>query len=260
MIKSGKGLFWVVAASVLLTLATSGCATKKYVSRQINPVNQKLNQYQKQTNDKVAWLTNKQQTDISQVNERIATTDQRVTEVANAVQAAQGTASRAMEEADSNKTGIEENRTAIASLNTGVANALSYQLVDKSDVMFAFNKATLTPAAKASLDQVIAKVQGLPRAVVEVTGFTDRVGSPGYNYDLSRRRAWAVERYLVEHKIPSRSIHVVGLGEMAVPEGMESETHAVKHHGKAEPNKYDRRVNIRIFGAGELSSPSPSQQ
>src|SRR5215471_2899613 len=103
MINIGKGLFGTAAVPVILALAASGCATKKYVSRQINPVNQKLSQFEKQTNGKLAYLTNKQQNDISQVNERIATTDQRVTEVANAVQSAQGTASRAMEAADANR-------------------------------------------------------------------------------------------------------------------------------------------------------------
>jgi len=250
MINIGKGLFGTAAVPVILALAASGCATKKYVSRQINPVNQKLSQFEKQTNGKLAYLTNKQQNDISQVNERIATTDQRVTEVANAVQSAQGTASRAMEAADANRASIEENSTAITNLNTNVTNALNYQLVGKAEVMFAFGKATLTPSAKTALDEVATKVQGMPRAVVELSGFTDRVGSTNYNLDLSRRRAWAVQRYLVEHQVPSRSIHTVGLGKDTPP----SPDTPVK------PNQQKRRVTIQVFGAGELPSGTPSQQ
>jgi len=97
MIKSGKGLILLPAMAIIVALAAPGCATKKYVSKQINPVNQKLNQYEKDTNGKIAWITNKEQTDVSALNERITTTDQKVAEVSTAVQEAQGTASRAME-------------------------------------------------------------------------------------------------------------------------------------------------------------------
>jgi OmpA-OmpF porin, OOP family len=257
MIKSGK-IFVSSAAVVIVTLAASGCATKKYVSKQVNPVKQQLSQYEKQTNDKIAWMTNKEQNDISRVNEHIATTDQRVAEVAtaaqeaaSAAQAAQGTASRAMEQTDANKTSIEANATAIQ----GVTNALNYQLVEQSDVWFAFNKATLTPAARDALDKVIAKSQDMPRCVIELSGFTDRVGSVGYNLDLSRRRAWSVQRYLVEHKIPARSIYVVGLGE-ANPGGESSR----RMHARAKPDRMERRVSIRVFGAGELATTTGAQQ
>src|SRR6185369_9353469 len=113
MIKSGKGLILLGTMAIAVALATSGCATKKYVSKQINPVNQKLNQYEKDTNGKIAWITNKEQTDVSALNERITTTDQKVAEVSTAVQEAQGTASRAMETADANKVAIGENTTSI---------------------------------------------------------------------------------------------------------------------------------------------------
>jgi outer membrane protein OmpA-like peptidoglycan-associated protein len=263
MIKSGKGLILTAAAATIVVLAASGCATKKYVSKQVNPVNQRLSQYEKETNGKLAWITNKEQTDISQVNERIATTDQRVAEVSTAVQAAQGTASRAMETADANKTQIEASNTAIEvnrTAITNVTNSLNYQLVDKSEVMFAFGKATIAPQAKTALDAIAAKVESMPRAVIEVAGFTDRVGSPSYNLDLSRRRAWAVQRYLVEHKVPARSIHVVGFGEEPAPEGMEAYTQTANRRGKTQPSRMERRVCIRVFGAGDLASTTPTQQ
>jgi outer membrane protein OmpA-like peptidoglycan-associated protein len=255
MIKSGKAFISLAAAVVIISLAASGCATKKYVSKQINPVKQQMSHNQKQTNDKIAWLTNKQQTDVSQLNERIATTDQRVAEVAttaqgaaSAAEAAQGTASRAMEASDANKTSIEANATAI----TDVKNSMNYQMVDETEVLFAFNKTALRPAARDTLDKVIAKAQGMPRSVIELSGFTDRVGTARYNMELSRRRAWAVQRYLVEHNVPTRSIHVVGLGE--------AEGKAPRERGRAMPDQADRRVTIKVFGAGELPSTPSDQQ
>jgi OOP family OmpA-OmpF porin len=255
MIKSGKGLILLGTMAIAVALATSGCATKKYVSKQINPVNQKLSQYQKDTNGKIAWITNKEQTDVSALNERITTTDQKVAEVSTAVQEAQGTASRAMEAADANKVALSENTTAINS----VKESMNYQLVGKGEVFFAFGKATLLPSAKAELDTVASKVQGMPRSVIEVAGFTDHIGTRKYNDELSRRRAWAVQRYLVEHNVPARSIHVVGLGEQMnpPPDGMATDMTASTKTGKRE---LERRVCIRIFGAGELTPTDENRQ
>jgi outer membrane protein OmpA-like peptidoglycan-associated protein len=261
MVNLGKSLVLGVGIPIALSLATSGCATKKYVARQITPVNQKVAALDKSTKEKVAYLNSKEESDISQVNERISTTDQKLSQVAATAQAAQGTAARAMEEADANSSKIEANSTAISTLGTGVANALNYQLVEKADVTFAFNKAILTPEAKLALDQVALKVAGLPRAVVELTGFTDTVGSKNYNLALSRRRAEAVQRYLVLAKVPLRNIHIVGLGEEAPPEGLTADLSAVDANPtKAQLHRLARRVNIRVFGAGDISAGTGSGQ
>jgi outer membrane protein OmpA-like peptidoglycan-associated protein len=251
---SGNGLIFI--AAVVAVLTAPGCATKKYVSQQINPVNQRVNQYEKQTNDKIAWMQNKEKTDISQVNERIATTDQRLSQVNSAVQSAQGTASRAMQEADANKVQIDANNTAIAN----VQNSLNYQLVEKADVEFAFNKATLTPKAKAELDAIAARAQGMPRAVIELAGFTDPIGSPNYNLDLSRRRAWAVQRYLIDHNVPPRSIHVVGFGEERGPKDMSIANELASARGKTETHRMERRVCVQLYGAGDLTGSAPTEQ
>jgi outer membrane protein OmpA-like peptidoglycan-associated protein len=237
----------------IIMLATSGCATKKYVSQQVSPVNTRVSKLEKTTNDRIAYLNNKEQSDVSQLNERIATTDQKVSDVAAAVQQAQGTASRAMDDSAKNSAAIE-------TLGSGVANALNYQEVEKGDVTFAFNKAILTPDAKTALDAIAAKVQGLPRAVVELVGFTDKKGSPNYNLALSRRRAEAVQRYLVMQNVPLRAIHIVGLGEEAPPEGLAADLSMVDPNpSKAELDRLARRVHIRVFGAGDITQGTASR-
>jgi outer membrane protein OmpA-like peptidoglycan-associated protein len=239
--------------AIVVAVAAPGCASKKYVSRQINQVNQQNAQYHKDTNGKIAWLNNQQKTDMAQVNnqmaqvnDRMAATDQRVAEANEtaqraAAESARGTAARSAE---------------ITAIMTRPPN---YQLVDRTDVLFAFDKSTLSTAAKSSLDKIVARVQESPSAVVELAGFTDRVGSPYYNLDLSRRRAWAVQRYLIEHNVPARSIHTVGLGQENAPQGMEGGekvTAKAAHHKGSDYNPADRRVNIRVFAAGEASGAS----
>jgi outer membrane protein OmpA-like peptidoglycan-associated protein len=257
MIKSGKNLVCMVIVPVTLVLVTSGCATKKYVRMQVNPVNQRVSHLETRTNQQIAAVSSKEQSDISQVNERISTTDQRVTQVAAAAQQAQGTASRAMDEATANSEKVAANSAAINTLESGVANALNYQLVEKADVTFALNKSILTPEAKIALDQVASKMQTLPRAVVELVGFTDQSGSKNYNLALSRRRAEAVQRYLVMQKVAPRDIKIVGLGEETAPEGLEAELQAVDPNpSRAAVNRLARRVHIRVFGAGDITKGS----
>jgi len=240
---------WLIATPVAMVLITSGCATKKYVRQQVAPVNQSVASLQKHTDDKISYLNNKQERDISQVNERIATTDQQVSQLSGAVQQAQGTASRAMD--------------ATEALGTSVNNALNLQLVQKNDVMFGFNKATLTPTAKTVLDQVASKYQSLPRGVVELYGFTDMIGSKNYNLSLSRKRAEAVQRYLVMQKVPVRAITIVGLGEAPPPPGLEASLSATTSNPtKAQRRRLERRVQISLYGGGEISqgAGSPSDQ
>jgi hypothetical protein len=65
-----------------------------------------------------------------------------------------------------------------------------------TDVLFAFNKAELTPAAQAELRRVADRIGAQAKGVVQITGHTDDVGSESYNLDLSRRRAQRVHAAL----------------------------------------------------------------
>jgi outer membrane protein OmpA-like peptidoglycan-associated protein len=262
MKNSGKLLLCTIALPITfsLVLTTSGCATKSYARQQAAVVNQRVSKVEKKTNEEVAYLTNKQQTDISQVNERISTTDMKLGDVANSAQQANATATQAADAAEANKTQISANSTQISTLATGVANALNYQLVEKGDITFGFNKSSLTPQGKAALDLIIQKVQGLPRGMVELVGFTDRIGTQSYNLALSRRRAEAVQRYMVQQKVSPYMIHIVGLGEEAPPANLEADLQAVNPNPtRQEIDRLSRRVVIRVYGAGNLTEGTASR-
>ena len=62
------------------------------------------------------------------------------------------------------------------------------------------------------LDRAVAVFQEFPSIRIEVSGHTDSTGAPAYNRDLSRRRAEAVKRYLVEHGIDVARIQTRGAG------------------------------------------------
>ena len=265
MIQSGRHVLWMTALPVVLALAASGCATKKYVKNQVAPVNAKVDQLRTQTNDQISYLNNKQQSDVAQLtaqmNEQAAATDQKIGAVTTAAEEAQGSASRAMDAATADSTKIDEANASVNALGAGVAGSLNYQVVETADVTFDTNKDTLTPEAKMALDQIAAKVQSLPRAEIELAGFTDKSGSKEYNFVLSRRRAEAVQRYLVLQKVPLRSIKIIGMGAEAPPPGLEADLRmVVASPTTAQTARLARRVHIRVFGAVDVTSGTASRE
>jgi outer membrane protein OmpA-like peptidoglycan-associated protein len=60
-----------------------------------------------------------------------------------------------------------------------------------ADVLFDFDKATLSPAAQVALDSLAKQINGTAGAV-SVAGNTDAIGSDAYNQTLSEQRAAAV--------------------------------------------------------------------
>jgi len=69
---------------------------------------------------------------------------------------------------------------------------------------FAFNATSLTDQAKREIDGFFSDLKGdleeTDSAVYLVAGHTDSVGSEDYNYELGRKRAESVARYLITHK------------------------------------------------------------
>jgi len=67
------------------------------------------------------------------------------------------------------------------------------QVVLKSDVLFGFDSAALTPAAKAALTRVAGQVRSAGvTGTIQVNGYTDNLGGAAYDLALSRARALAV--------------------------------------------------------------------
>lgn len=119
-----------------------------------------------------------------------------------------------------------------------------------SDVLFDFGKATLKPAGVTALSQLYNQIQTLQmndKSIV-VYGYTDRIGSDGYNLKLSQDRAKSVSDFLVAKGLSATRITAVGKGE-ADPVSPAS-CNAIK----AKPQLIvclaaDRRVSIEVKGS-----------
>jgi len=88
-------------------------------------------------------------------------------------------------------------------------------IVNLSDVLFDFNRASLTPGAREKLSKLTGVLLAYPGSYrIEIEGHADAVGSEDYNIRLSRDRAESVGSYLVTSGLPATRIgSTLGLGE-----------------------------------------------
>ena len=258
MKRSGLSCILIASAPILLVLAASGCATKKYVGKQINVVDHRLSQVQTQTNGKLE----KQQGEISYLNERTTTIDNKLTAVAGTAQQANETAGEALQQTQTNTSAIQAGGAVLAAHSTELvklANDFNYTVVETGNVTFRFNRWDLTDEAKAALDLMIQKAAATSRPLIEVLGYTDDIGPTSYNLTLSRRRAEAVARYLVQNNVPLKSISLIGLGKEQTPELLAAEVEAFNPSAsKQELRGLARRVRIRLYAPGGNASTASS--
>ena len=80
-------------------------------------------------------------------------------------------------------------------------------------VTFATGSTAISPAFRATLDQVAQSLRTYPDSLVDVYGHTDTVGSTASNQRLSEERARAVANYLINHGVASSRIRWQGFGE-----------------------------------------------
>jgi len=101
----------------------------------------------------------------------------------------------------------------VSDLNADVTG-YGYKVSLSGDVLFEFDKATLKPEAKETLQKVVLLATKANAIEIRVEGHTDSKGSNAYNQKLSERRAEAVKSWLVaKGHIEPDIIKAVGFGE-----------------------------------------------
>ncbi len=86
-------------------------------------------------------------------------------------------------------------------------------IVNMSDVLFDFGKATLKPGTRETLAKVAGILLAYPSLRLQIEGHTDSIGSDAFNQTLSEKRAFAVRDYLVGAAISGNSLTAVGYGK-----------------------------------------------
>jgi outer membrane protein OmpA-like peptidoglycan-associated protein len=239
----------VVATVAALSLGIWGCATKKHVREAIAPVQQQVNQVQKDT------ASNK--TAIGDLDRQVASADEKAQdagrkaqEAANAAAQANSAAQQAATSADSANSqaqqAINSANQVGQTLQTSLQNLDNYTETKNVQVFFRIDQSTLSKEAKEQLDEAVQNAGGMHNYIVEVEGFTDRTGGKAYNLDLARRRADAVVHYLtVEKDIPLRDVRQLGVGS-EFPNA-DNKTRAAR--------KENRRVDVKIYSLNLTAQP-----
>jgi outer membrane protein OmpA-like peptidoglycan-associated protein len=243
----------VILVPIILSLLTFGCATKQYVRAKTGIVNDRVSQLQAQTNDQIAALSSQEQTDVSRLDERITSTDNKLATTTSTADQALQQAQAASQQAQTNKAQIDANAANMVKIQDQYNKALDYTLVETANVTFAFNRSDLSGPAKAVLDAVIQKLTTTPRSFVEVVGFTDTIGTEKYNLTLSRQRAESVARYLVRGNVELSKITMIGMGEEQTPTQLAAEVEGFSGSlSQKEQHALARRVRIRVYVPGQV--------
>jgi outer membrane protein OmpA-like peptidoglycan-associated protein len=204
----------LVAASVA-SLALSGCATKKYVGREVGEINQKV--------DTLSG-------EMEKTQERVKRNEVRIDDVDKQAQAgisdAKGSAQTALKRA------TEAERAA--------KGKLIYTVTLSNDkVTFPVNRAAVSTDARSLVDEAIAQLKAENRGVYfEIEGHTDSSGPDAYNDKLGLDRATAVRNYMHDqHGIALNRIEVISYGE----------TKPIVDNKTREHRAQNRRVVINVL-------------
>lgn len=115
-----------------------------------------------------------------------------------------------------NERKIAENRALIEQLRAKGADVRGTErgvVINLPDILFDFDRATLTPAALRTIKEISTVLSDIKSRVISVEGHTDAVGTVVYNKQLSEKRAASVAAELRNNGLTSQTIKSRGLGE-----------------------------------------------
>lgn len=130
----------------------------------------------------------------------------------------------------------------ITDKNIGIRGNNNYGIYSVGeDILFDEGKSTIKSTAEQNLKQIAGSVQKRYNGgEVRVYGYTDAVGSAGYNKELAEQRAQAVRDWLVTN---------AGIGENRISIHPVGESQPVASNSTEEGRQQNRRVEIVARGA-----------
>ena len=111
----------------------------------------------------------------------------------------------------------------------------------QADTLYDFDKATLKPEGKATLDKIAKDLSKIKLEVIIAVGNTDSVGTDAYNMALGQRRAQSVKAYLVSKGVDGSRIYTESKGK----------SNPVASNATAEGRAKNRRTDIEVVGTAK---------
>ena len=200
---------------VVVGIAASGCASKKYVGKEVGEVNKKVDNVSAEL-EKTQERVKRNEVRIDEVNQQSQT----------GINEAKGSAQQALVKA------TDAERAAKGKLiYTGT--------LSNDKVTFPLNRAEVSDDAKKLIDEAIAQLKAENKGVYfEIEGHTDSTGPAEYNQKLGEDRAEAVRNYLHDqHGIALSRMQVISYGA----------TKPVVDNKTKENRALNRRVVIKVL-------------
>jgi len=204
-------------------------ARKKWVRKQINPINDRLSE-------------------LDQVNARnaqqIQDVDQRaqagIHQAQSTADAANQSATSADQQAQNANSAAEQASNHVSQIGQTVNGLDQYKQVTDFEVKFRPGTTTMTADSKQKLDQLAASLTGRDGYILEMDA--QAPGNGGVGIQSSERLADAVKRYLVtDHQIPVYRMHSVALGNVQVEQASTGEE-------SSRPTRvHTRMVHVRLM-------------
>jgi outer membrane protein OmpA-like peptidoglycan-associated protein len=82
-----------------------------------------------------------------------------------------------------------------------------------SGLLFTINSSALSEAAKTNLEKVAGVFTKYPETNILIEGHTDNTGSPEYNMELSKKRAYSVSEFLQSKGVTANRMNIKWYGE-----------------------------------------------
>jgi len=208
----------IIPIFLIVGVAASGCATKKYVGKEVGEINAKV--------DNLSG-------EVEKTQERVKRNEVRIDEVNQDTQSAKAGAAEAKGTADRALTRATEAERA-------AKGKLIYTVTLSNDkVTFPVNRSKVGDDARQIVDEAIAQLKAENRGVYfEIEGHTDASGPDVYNMKLGEERAEAVRNYLHDqHGIALNRMQVISYGEEKPVEDNKTREHRAQN----------RRVVIKVL-------------
>ena len=208
----------IIPVLLIMGVAGYGCATKKYVGKEVGEINTKVENLSGE---------------VEKTQERVKRNEVRIDEVNQAAQTAQAGANEAR--------GIgQQALTRATEAERAAKGKLIYTVTLSNDkVTFPLNKARISDEAKQIVDGAIVQLKQENRGVYfEIEGHTDSTGPEAYNMKLGEQRAEAVRNYMHDELgIALNRMEVISYGE----------TKPVEDNKTREHRAQNRRVVIKVL-------------
>jgi len=111
-----------------------------------------------------------------------------------------------------------------------------------SGLLFQINSSALSEAAKTNLEKVAGVFVKYPETNILIEGHTDDTGTPEYNMELSKKRAYSVSDYLASKGVTTSRLNVKWYGESQPKVPNTSEANRTQN----------RRVEVAIMANEEM--------